>query len=85
MPLGIAGPGSWKQCTTILEPGDTLFSFTDGLLDLYGGTLGALEKIAPLVRAADTPERLMTELASLVGAGNPQDDVTVIAIRRRTT
>jgi phosphoserine phosphatase RsbU/P len=85
MPLGIAGPGSWKQCTTILEPGDTLFSFTDGLLDLYGGTLGALEKIAPLVRAADTPERLMTELASLVGAGNPQDDVTAIAIRRRTT
>jgi len=85
LPLGIAAPGSWKQHTNILDPGDTLLSFTDGLLDLYDGTLGALDDIASLVRAADTPDRLMTDLTSLVGSGNPQDDVTAIAIRRNKT
>ncbi|WP_247046218.1 PP2C family protein-serine/threonine phosphatase [Arthrobacter rhizosphaerae] len=85
LPLGIAAPGSWEQQHSLLHPGDTLISVTDGVLDLYDGTLAALPEIASLVRAAGTPEKVMAEVARLVGSGNAQDDVTAIAIQRTSS
>lgn len=78
----ITGQGSWKQHTAVLNPGDTLVSFTDGLLDAYDGILGSLDSIAALVRQAATPDTLMADVSALAGSPKVKDDVTLFAIRR---
>ncbi|BCW70956.1 GAF domain-containing SpoIIE family protein phosphatase [Arthrobacter sp. NicSoilB8] len=81
LPLGIGEPGSWTTCRTVMGPGDTLASFTDGVLDLYGGTLTALDKLADLIR--DThPSDVTKALRDLHVRTALEDDLTAILLRR---
>ena len=82
LPLGIGEAGSWTTSTTALGPGDTLASFTDGVLDLYGGTLSALDELAGII--TDTEPSEVTEiLRSRRARMEPEDDLTAILVRRR--
>ena len=81
LPLGLGGPGSWQTCTSTLHPGEMLVSFTDGVLDLYDGTLAALGKVAKLATQNPHPAALTDALRTLAPAKNRDDDITVIAIR----
>jgi serine phosphatase RsbU (regulator of sigma subunit) len=82
LPLGLGGPGSWQTETTSLHPGEILVSFTDGVLDLYGGTLDALADVAELVWLHPEPTGLIRAFSTLAPAGKREDDITVIALRR---
>lgn len=82
LPLGIVGNGSWIRHTATLNPGDMLVSFTDGLIDLYDGTLASVDHIAALVRASSGPQGVVEKVTELNRRGGPGDDVTVIAIQR---
>lgn len=82
LPLGIGEPGSWTTSATALGPGDTLASFTDGVLDLYGGTLAALNELAHVITAAD-PSAVTEVLRTLQAGTGPADDLTAIIVRRR--
>ncbi|MBT2551320.1 PP2C family protein-serine/threonine phosphatase [Arthrobacter sp. ISL-65] len=59
LPLGVGEPNSWAAIPARLEPGHTLICFTDGLLDLYGGTLQALGHMADIVHEAKDPASVM--------------------------
>ena len=83
LPLGVLADQTWDEAVVHLEPGDTALAFSDGLLDLYDGTLDSLEQIAEVVRdcvdATHVVDRF-TVLARRLGVR--VDDVTVVAVRR---
>ncbi|SMH36170.1 Serine phosphatase RsbU, regulator of sigma subunit [Rathayibacter oskolensis] len=82
LPIGIADDVQWEEHSRILQRGDTLFSCSDGVLDLYDGTLAALDRLAELVRHLDD-EALFEHLAALALSAGAQDDVTALVLRRR--
>jgi phosphoserine phosphatase RsbU/P len=82
LPLGIVGHGLWTRQTATLNPGDVLVSFTDGLIDLYDGTLASVEDIAALVRSSDSSGAVIGKVAGLARRGDAGDDVTAIVIGR---
>jgi sigma-B regulation protein RsbU (phosphoserine phosphatase) len=82
LPLGLGGPGSWQTNTATLDQGDVLVSFTDGVLDLYDGTLTALDDVAELVSRHPAPSALADAFRALAPTGEQDDDITIVALRR---
>ena len=84
LPLGLGGSGSWQTCTDVLLPGQTLVSFTDGVLDLFDGTLEALGEVAGAI-AGMVPSEAVEALRDLHAGSVPDDDLSAIFIRRLPT
>lgn len=82
LPLGMGLRDEWATTTGTLEPGDLLISFSDGVLDLFGGRDDAVDSVAELARADRTPAAIVAALAERAAEVPHDDDVTVIAIRR---
>ena len=82
-PIGLAMGGTFSQQFEILNPGDMLVSFSDGVLDMYDGSLTALGVVADLARQAPSPQSLVDAIMDLAGAQTIPDDVTVVAVRRK--
>ena len=85
LPLGVAFDDDWTVQTMTLEAGDRLLVFSDGVLDLFDGSLSSLDQAALIV----APEGEMLDLAdavqriaALARAGDREDDVTVVAVER---
>ena len=82
-PLGIDAGTVWGDQETELRRGDTLLSFSDGLLDVYGDNGVERDEIARLVQDQPEPRDLTEYLRQLTRWGAPGDDVTALAVRRR--
>lgn len=83
LPLGAPGQEDWRAGESRLEPGDTLVAFSDGVLDLYDGTLAAVENLSAIVTMADDAQEVVTRIATLAGEMRLADDVTLVVVRRR--
>lgn len=83
LPIGILTGGTWARGETALKVGDRLIAFTDGLLDLYDGTLDSLDLIAELVAVPDTPADTIAAISALVAESAPDDDVSAVVLTRR--
>ncbi|PWT89328.1 MAG: hypothetical protein C5B55_11590 [Blastocatellia bacterium] len=91
LPLGMFGSESFQVTKLKLEPGDTLFLYTDGLsecTDVDGSEFG-LERLSKLIDASQSqsPNDLINTCCDEVRkfAGKPpSDDLTLMAIRRTT-
>lgn len=81
-PLGLITGGTWDVRSSLLEPGDTLLSFTDGLLNLFDGTIDSVEQIAQLVRESSGPQAVIDRVGAMNRKAKARDDLTVIAVRR---
>lgn len=79
LPLGLGG--SWQTCTDVLLPGQTLASFTDGVLDLYDGSLEALDELALALKGLD-PAQAVEALRVLHAGTDPEDDLSAVFVRR---
>ncbi|WP_218938415.1 PP2C family protein-serine/threonine phosphatase [Modestobacter altitudinis] len=85
LPLGVLPDQTWTEQVVQLQPGDTAIAFSDGLLDLYDGTLDSLEQIADVVRDCVDATHLVDRFTVLARRlGVRVDDVTVVAVRRTT-
>ncbi|WIB27011.1 SpoIIE family protein phosphatase [Curtobacterium sp. MCSS17_015] len=82
LPLGMGLRDEWATTTGILEPGDLLISFSDGVLDLFGGRDDAVDSVAELAGTTREPAAIVAALTERAAAVPHDDDVTVIAIRR---
>jgi serine phosphatase RsbU (regulator of sigma subunit) len=83
IPLGMGFRFTRSPQIASLGAGDTLVSFSDGLLDLYGGTKEALVRIPELLASTGESASSMIDAIIASAAGyNQEDDVTVLAIRR---
>ncbi|MFL0359122.1 PP2C family protein-serine/threonine phosphatase [Curtobacterium flaccumfaciens] len=83
MPLGLGIREEWATTQGALEPGDLLVSFSDGVLDLYDGLDETIEAVAAIARAGRDPHAVVLALSARADEVPHDDDVTVIAIRRR--
>jgi sigma-B regulation protein RsbU (phosphoserine phosphatase) len=89
LPLGMFYEGEFAGTRLQLEPGDTLFLYTDGLSEARGdGDEYGVDRIARLVRqqATRTPAELVAacldDLRTFAGSDSRLDDLTLLAIRR---
>jgi hypothetical protein len=82
LPIGIVPDGQWSRGSTVLQPGDQLVTFTDGLFDLFDGTLDSLGSIATIVREATSPQDALARVAEITAAGTAGDDVSVVIVAR---
>lgn len=82
LPIGIASDGGWAEQSVELAPGDALVSFTDGLLDLYDGTLRSLTDATDLARSCADTAAFFQAVQSLRDEGRAQDDITVLVVKR---
>lgn len=84
LPLGIAlGDHRRSRHHATLEEGGALVTFSDGVLDLYDGSLASVDAVADIVRASSSAQEIVDEIARLAHQdGQAADDITVVAIRR---
>lgn len=82
LPVGLMPEATWTSLEITLAPGDMIVSFSDGVLDLYDGTLGAIDEVAKLACKAAGATDVVASIRQLAAWTNNPDDVTVIAIRR---
>lgn len=90
LPLGVIAKGLYRSETTRLDPGDTIFVYTDGLseaVDSAGAEYGAarLTKFLDRCRAVSSNQLVracLEEMATFRGGSPMNDDLTVMAIRR---
>ena len=82
LPLGLGMDDHWETSTTPFGAGDLLISSSDGVLDLFGGGLDAMDHVAALARADMRPEAVVRALTELAREQGHDDDVTVVALRR---
>ena len=85
LPLGLDVNARWETRELTLDPGDMLVSFSDGVLELYDGTLAATDQVGALAASCTTAAQLVEAVAGMaVQTANP-DDVTVLVVRREPT
>lgn len=83
LPLGALGTQRWSPSTMRLDPGDMLLVCSDGVLDLFDGTIASMDLVARTAMDADgTAAAAVASLTGLATETTPPDDVTVVAIRR---
>lgn len=82
LPVGVPGATGWRTHEIVLGPGDLIVTFSDGVLDLYDGTLRAVEQVAELARASASADELVGRITALAGGQANPDDVTVVVLRR---
>ena len=80
-PLGIAHDSDWREHSTTLQHGDTLVVLSDGVLDLWDGSLASLDEVETIVRGAESAGDVVDAILTKAGTDAP-DDVTVMALRR---
>jgi sigma-B regulation protein RsbU (phosphoserine phosphatase) len=82
LPLGIAADVEFPPGTVELGNGDTLVTFTDGLLDLLDGTLESILPIVDIALDSSGAVEIVDRIAALCRTLRPTDDVTVVAVTR---
>ncbi|WP_241993068.1 PP2C family protein-serine/threonine phosphatase, partial [Cryobacterium frigoriphilum] len=87
-PLGFELDAPWQEQSVTLGYGDTLVSVSDGVLDLFDGSLAALAEVAAFVRSVEAragssfAQAIVDELMRLAAGGAAADDVTALVVHR---
>jgi sigma-B regulation protein RsbU (phosphoserine phosphatase) len=80
--VGVPGAAGWASHEVRLGPGDLIVTFSDGVLDLYDGTLAAVDHVVELARTSASAEDLVGRITALAEEQANPDDVTVLVLRR---
>ena len=82
MPVGLGN--HWQELSDQLEPGDMILLVSDGVLDLWGGSLEGLEEaIAQCTNGSGSgPQAVVDYLCADAGELLDGDDVTAVALCR---
>lgn len=81
LPLGAGIETTWEEHKVSLAPGDTLVSISDGVLDLFDGTIGGLHRVENIVRYSKSSQEAVDELVAMADH-SASDDATILIIRR---
>lgn len=92
LPLGMFRDAEFAATRVQVEPGDTLFLYSDGLCEARdaGGSEYGVDRVLRMVRqqAGRTPAEVITaclgDLSAFAGGAAPLDDLTLLAIRRHS-
>ncbi len=91
MPVGLVAESQYEDRQTTLAPGETLFIFTDGLVEALNpkremlGFDGVRDRIAHITEQQVTPQELiqgtLREMRDFMQSEPQHDDITVVALR----
>lgn len=81
-PIGMVPDQRWTTATYQLDLGDLLLVFSDGVLDLFDGTLESINRAADVAGSGVSAERAVARISGLAVDAQLDDDVTVMAVRR---
>ena len=79
-PMGTASDQEYEEGQVRLGPGDTLIVYTNGLVEVAGGTV-ELEDLLEGLKGAATAEEVVARLEGAV-RGRQIDDAAVVVLRR---
>ena len=82
LPLGTLPDTVWRSRRTTLGPGETLLVVSDGVLDLFENQKLGIERAVALHLSGATAADFVADLSRSDVLGEPEDDLTVIAVRR---
>lgn len=90
LPLGVDVDSDYEEIDTVIEPGDTVVLYTDGVIEAINSQeeLYGYERFEQLLRTHDhlRPRALMAVLLQELRSwseGRQTDDITIVVIRRR--
>lgn len=83
LPLGAGIETTWEEHTTSLGVGDALVSVSDGVLDLFDGTIGGLHRVENIVRYSNSSQDAVNELIAMADH-SASDDATILIIKRNS-
>lgn len=78
LPIGVGT--RWTGAQTTLQPGDSLISVSDGVLDLFGGSLDSIDRYRNFLVEHDDIDTIVTDLVERAERSDREDDVTVLAV-----
>lgn len=87
-PLGLLPDRTYNDQEVILQPGDRLLFFSDGLIEAHSptGEMFSESRLSPEMMqlpGAEIIPRLMQELADFTGIrSEPEDDITLVSLER---
>ncbi len=88
MPLGLMPGSAYDEHETIIEPGDVVLLYSDGITEQHdvAGEMFGIERTAGVVRAAtsgeDLIDRSMDAYAAFAAGVEQEDDITLLALQR---
>lgn len=82
LPIGTAFESRWHRHTVWLGVGDTLLTFSDGVLDLFDGTVASLADVVAMVVYGGSITEVVASLTRMAELDTDTDDVVVLGIRR---
>ncbi|MCW2793328.1 MAG: two-component system response regulator [Nocardioides sp.] len=82
LPLGALAGERWTSRRTILHPGETLMTASDGFLDPFAGGAAIMAFATSANQAANTAQDLVDAWARVASEFDAQDDMTFLAARR---
>jgi serine phosphatase RsbU (regulator of sigma subunit)/anti-sigma regulatory factor (Ser/Thr protein kinase) len=88
MPLGLMPGSTYEEHETVIEPGDVLFLYSDGITEQHdaAGEMFGFARTEALVAAAtsgdDLVDRSVAGLTDFAGAVEQEDDITLLALHR---
>ena len=91
LPLGISGDAVYETATIVLQPGDALIFFTDGVVEAFNERgedfgndrwLGAIRAL-PDWSAQESLQYLMKRVDEFTGATRQSDDITCMVLRSK--
>lgn len=82
LPLGAGVETTWEEHKVLLNRGDVLVSISDGVLDLFDGTLGGLHRVENIVRYSLNSQDAVNEIIAMADH-SASDDATILIIRRK--
>jgi phosphoserine phosphatase RsbU/P len=91
IPLGMLGDFTYEEESTLLEPGDTLVIYSDGVTEAMNknGELFGEERLASVLADSrrDAPEaiveRIVAAIKEYAGTTPQSDDVTIVVVKRQ--
>lgn len=85
LPLGVLADAAYRERTTVLEPGDVLVLFTDGLVEAptlpLGEGIARLLELLGTMPAADIDPEQLADAVLAAGPASSGDDVALLVLR----
>jgi serine phosphatase RsbU (regulator of sigma subunit) len=85
LPLGAAPETTWFSHVDRLEPGDTLFVVSDGVLDVFPDPVAAVRAAQELVATATSADEIADRILAAGASAPLADDLTAVVVRREAS
>lgn len=82
LPLGTGLSDKWEENSISLEPGDTFMSVSDGILEIFDGSLDGIHQMGYIVNSSRSAQEIIDQIAKLAADKSMPDDIAVLVLRR---